>query len=122
PTTAIYTLSLHDALPILHDFHEFLTRNIRAGNKSKRFGKRVHLQREDQVHRQLDGLTGPVWAQVKPFLAHDTKDGFHVLKRTGVAANHEKQLTLFCAPIAARDWRVQKMHPAFRASRGDLAG
>jgi hypothetical protein len=59
---------------------------------------------------------------MKNLFAHHGEDGLGFLERLGVSANHEKQLTLFCAPVAAGDRCVEKTRAAFGAGRGDPAG
>src|SRR5712664_3156173 len=106
----------------LQDFHEFFALQACAGDKRESFGEGINLEREDQVHGELDGLPGAVGPEVKPFLAHHAEDGLGVLQRGCVAADHEKQFAFLGAPIAAGDGRVQKTHTAFYAGGGNFAG
>src|SRR5882672_4692190 len=59
---------------------------------------------------------------MKNLFAHHGEDGLGFLERLGIAADHEKQFTLFCAPVAAGDRRVEKARAAFGAGRSDFAG
>src|ERR1700693_1103910 len=58
---------------------------------------------------------------MKNLFAHHGKDGLGFLERIGVSTDHEEQLTLFCAPVAAGDRCIEKTRAALRAGRGDLA-
>src|SRR2546427_570005 len=57
------------------DFDKLFALKACAGDKSESFGEGIDLKREDQVHRELDGLAGAVGPEVKPFLAHHAEDG-----------------------------------------------
>ncbi len=59
---------------------------------------------------------------MKQFLPHHAKDGFGIFQCGGIAADHEHQLALLRAPVAAGNGRIQKTHTAFGAGRGNLAG
>src|SRR6266403_1818012 len=68
----------------LQDFDELFALETGAGNESESFGESIHLQREDQIHGELDGLTGAVRAKMKNLFAHYREDGFGFLERLGV--------------------------------------
>src|SRR5712692_7205130 len=52
----------------LQDFDKFFAGNAGAGREGEGFGEGVDLEREDQVHPELDGLASAMRAEVKPFL------------------------------------------------------
>src|SRR5262249_49878021 len=106
----------------LYDFDEFLAGNTRACDESEGFGEGVHLQGENRVHGELNGLTGAVGAEMKEFLAHDTEDRLGFFQCFGIPVNHEDELTLSGAPVTVSDRGVEESHAAFSTARGDFAG
>src|SRR5712692_3822388 len=49
----------------LQDFDQYFTLNASASDEGQGFGEGVHLQSEDEVHGQLDGLPGTIRAEMK---------------------------------------------------------
>ena len=106
----------------MHDFDQFFALNASASDEGKGFGKGIHLQSEDEVHGQLDGLPGAVRAEVKQLFAHDVEDRLGFPERFGIAANHEDKFAFLGAPITAGDRRVEKANAALGARCSDFAG
>src|SRR6266581_841039 len=106
----------------LHDLDELFALDASAGDEGQSLGQRVHLQREDQVHRQLDGLSGSMRTDVEQFFAHHAEDGFGIFERCCVASDHEDEFAFFRAPIAAGDRSIKEADPAFGARSGNFAG
>jgi len=106
----------------LHDFDEFFAGKASALNEGECFGEGLHFDGEKRVHRELDGLSGAVGAEVKKFLAHGAKDGACRFEGGGVAADHEDEFTFFRAPGAAGDGSIEEANSGGGRGSGDFSG
>src|SRR5271168_1864507 len=73
----------------LHDLDESRALEPGGSNQSESFRQSVNLERQDEVHSQLDGLSGAIRPKVEPALTQYTKDRLGFLKHLGVSAHHE---------------------------------
>src|SRR5262249_42329077 len=106
----------------LHNFDEFFALNPSARDESQSFRERVDLQGEDQIHCQLDGLSGAMRAQMKQFFAHDAEDGLGLFQGFGITTDHEDEFSFLGTPVAAGDGRIKKPDAALTASGRDSSG
>src|SRR5690348_2273948 len=102
----------------LQYFDQLLAFHARARNQLQSFRQRLHLERENQIHRQLHRLSRAVRAQQKKSLPHRLKRRTHAFEHVLLAAHHENQLALFRAPSAACNRSVQKSHRFFHTRFG----
>ena len=106
----------------LHDLDKSFARKAGTLHESKGFGEGLHFDGEKRVHREFDGLSGAIGAEMKKFFAHGAKDRACGFEGGSIAANHEDEFTFFRAPGAARDRRVEEADSAGRGCVGDFAG
>src|ERR1700687_3207370 len=114
----------------LHDFNQFFSCEACAGDQGQRFGESVHLQSQQQIHGELDGLSSAVRSDMKKFFAHRGEDRASGFERVRFAADHKQQLAFFRAPRASGDGRIQEPNASglcsvcnFSSERGrDRAG
>ena len=105
----------------MHHLDQVFAFESRSRNQRQRLRQRIHLQRKDHVHGQLDGLPRAIRAQMKPALTQHAENWLDRFQRRGFAAHHKNQLALFRTPIATGHRGVQKMHFVFGAGRRDFA-
>src|SRR6266852_9285520 len=105
----------------LHDFNQFFSCEACTGDQGQRFGESVHLQSQQQIHGELDGLPSAVWSEMKKFLAHRGKDRASGFESVGFAADHKQQLAFFRAPGASGDGRIQEPNASGLCSVGNFS-
>src|SRR5882724_4525171 len=106
----------------LHDFDEFFARKAGTLNEGEGFRESLHFDSEERVHRELDGLSGAVGAEMKKFLAHGTEDGACRFEGGGIAADHEDEFAFFRTPGAAGDRRVEEANSGSGRGSRDFSG
>ena len=104
----------------LHDVEKLLRVHPGLGGRQYAFTEDLKLCGQDGVHRHLAGEALAVPAQVNELLAHDFQHRRGFIQRLLLAAQHEEQLALFRAVLAARHRSIEQAGALFFHQTGQL--